>query len=127
LHYVSLTWRVHFYETEGVVLDHSIFDHQGVTSVLTLRDPISRIMSLYWYEHVGWFHGVLKQTSKCNKLSEWVAAWRDGTSWKTDFIKKNPGTVYVEIENYYVKMLIGWKDPTHKIDEHDLEEAKKKY
>lgn len=124
LHMISLSWKVNFFETEGVVLDHSIFDHQGVTSVLTLREPISRILSLYWYEHVGWFDGILKQTSKCKTLSEWVAAWKDGTPWKTEFINKNPGTVYVEIENYYVKMLIGWKDPNHKIDEKDLEEAK---
>ncbi len=68
-----------YFETEGVVLDSRLLEHhQGVTSVLTLREPVNRILSLYWYEHVGWCDGILKQTQKCKSLVEWVAAWRDG-------------------------------------------------
>ncbi len=124
LHLMSRTWRVPVYETEGIVLDQKLFDHHGMTSVITLREPVSRVMSLYWYEHVGWYDGILKQTAKCKTLKEWVTAWRDGSEWKNAFVKKNPGTVYVEIENYYVKMLTGWSDSSHKIDENDYLKAK---
>jgi hypothetical protein len=125
MHAMSKTWRVPYFETEGIVLDsHLLEHHKGITSVLTLREPVNRILSLYWYEHVGWFDGILKQTQKCKSLVEWVAAWRDGAEWKRNFVLKNPGTVYVEIENYYVKMLTGWRDGDHVIDEHDLDRAR---
>lgn len=108
LTYMAAEWHVPYYETEGVVLNRKIIDKNGLLSVTSLRDPVARIMSLYWYEHVGWYDGVLKQTERCKSLKEWVAAWLDGSRWKTDFIAKNPDSVYVEIENYYVKMLSGW-------------------
>jgi len=42
------------------------FDQQAATasllSVITLRDPVDRILSLYWYEHVGWFDGIQVRT-----------------------------------------------------------------
>ena len=79
--------------------------------VLSLRDPIARVMSMYWYEHVGWYDGILHETSRCKTLNTWINAWRDGTTWKNMFMKKNPSNVYVEIENYYVKMLSGWHGP----------------
>jgi hypothetical protein len=125
MHSMSRTWKVPYFETEGIVLDsHLLEHHKGLTSVLTLREPVNRIMSLYWYEHVGWFDGILKQTQKCKTLVEWVGAWRDGAEWKRNFVLKNPGTVYVEIENYYVKMLTGWRDGDHVIDETDFQRAK---
>ena len=55
----------------------------------------------------------------------WVAAWRDGSAWKRGFMAKNPGSVYVEIENYYVKMLSGWRgQPGEHLSEQHLERAK---
>jgi len=75
-------------------------------------------MSLYWYEHVGWYSGVLKQTERCKSLKTWVEAWRDGSKWKDDFITKNPNSVYVEIDNYYVKMLSGWHAKAHNNNVH---------
>jgi len=53
----------------------------------------------------------------------WVNAWLDGSEWKNTFIAANPGNTYIEIENYYVKSLSGWKGVGN-IGEEDLERAK---
>lgn len=116
---VSAQWRVRYYETEGILLPGAIVGMSGVLSVTSLRDPVKRIMSLYWYEHVGWFDGVLKQTGRCKTLRQWVEGWRDGSPWKAAFVLKNPTSVYVEIENYYVKALSGWRSGDGQVtDEH---------
>ena len=106
----SSRWQIPFFETEGPTLN-SQFLNESLFTVTSLRDPIERIQSLYWYEHVGWFHGVKKETEKCKSFRVWVDAWRDGSKWKTEFITENPSSVYVEIENYYVKALSGWTGP----------------
>ena len=66
----SQQWKVPYYETEGIVLPAEVLALPGALTVTTLRDPVSRALSLYWYEHVGWFDGVLKQTSRCKSLRE---------------------------------------------------------
>lgn len=111
-------WHVGFYEVEGLTLDANFLSYKSrdsttssLLSVLTLRDPVERAMSMYWYEHVGWWDGIQKKTEKCHSLTEWISTWRDSSEWKKDFMKKNPKSVYVEIENYYVKMLTGWTGP----------------
>ncbi len=111
-------WHVSLFETEGLSLDKAFLSYGGsssrgqgggaLLSVTTLRDPIERAMSMYWYEHVGWWDGIQKKTEKCHTLADWVATWRDNSDWKASFMLKNPRSVYVEIENYYVKMLTGW-------------------
>lgn len=124
---IAATWHVPYYETEGVVLNRDIIDKKnGLLTVTSLRDPVSRILSLYWYEHVGWYDGVLKQTERCKTLKQWVSAWRDGSYWKIEFMAKNPDSVYVEIDNYYVKMLSGWhgKNTRSRVTEEDLNIAK---
>lgn len=117
---VSAQWRVPYHETEGILLHGSFVGMAGVLSVTSLRDPVKRIMSLYWYEHVGWFDGVLKQTSRCKTLRQWVEGWRDGSAWKASFVRKNPTSVYVEIENYYVKALSGWRSGDGQVTEEHL-------
>lgn len=124
LNQVAKLWHVDYYETEGISLNLDFQKLNGIFTVTTMRNPINRIVSLYWYEHVGWYDGVLKQTSRCKTFKEWVDAWRDGSEWKQNFISKNPRNVYVEIENYYVKMLSGWTGEKE-VDEEDLEKAKK--
>jgi len=53
----------------------------SLLSVITLRDPITRILSLYWYEHVGWFDGIQKNCKKkCATLKEWIDLWRDSST-----------------------------------------------
>eukprot|EP00596_Hydrurales_sp_CCMP1899_P008941 CAMPEP_0119047534 /NCGR_PEP_ID=MMETSP1177-20130426/53646_1 /TAXON_ID=2985 /ORGANISM="Ochromonas sp, Strain CCMP1899" /LENGTH=346 /DNA_ID=CAMNT_0007022249 /DNA_START=245 /DNA_END=1282 /DNA_ORIENTATION=+ len=104
----SNNWKIPFYETEGPSLN-SLFFKEKVLLVTSLRDPIQRVLSLYWYEHVGWYDGVLKETHKCQTLKDWIWGWRDGSIWKKNYITKNPRNVYIEIENYYVKALSGWK------------------
>lgn len=124
---IAATWHVRYYETEGIVLNREIIDKKtGLLTVTSLREPIARILSLYWYEHVGWYDGVLKQTERCKSLKEWVSAWRDGSPWKTQFMSKNPDSVYVEIDNYYVKMLTGWhpRNSRSRVNADDLEAAK---
>jgi len=108
LTYIAAKWHVPYYETEGVVMHPDLMKKSGLLTVTSLREPVSRIMSLYWYEHVGWYSGVLKQTERCKSLKTWVDAWRDGSQWKDEFIAKNPDSVYVEIDNYYTKMLSNW-------------------
>ena len=104
-------WGTTFYESEGPSLN-KVFLDQNLLLVTSLRDPIKRIYSLYWYEHVGWFDGVLHETEKCKSLMTWIEGWRDGSKWKDDFTLKNPGSVYIEVENYYVKALSGWTGPS---------------
>lgn len=107
----TLKWNIPLYETEGPSLNE-LFLNEHLLFVTSIRDPIERILSLYWYEHVGWYDGVLKETHKCKPLNIWIDAWRDGSTWKTEFMIKNPSSVYVEVENYYVKALSGWVGPT---------------
>jgi len=109
LSFIASDWHIPYYETEGVVMKKNLVNHHGLLTVTSLRHPISRILSLYWYEHVGWYDGILKQTNRCKTLQEWTQAWLDGSPWKDKFVAKNPYSNYVEIENYYVKMLIGWQ------------------
>lgn len=124
LTHIAHVWHIKLFETEGLSLDPDFLQVKALLTVTTLRDPVERILSLYWYEHVGWFDGILKETQKCKSLKVWVDAWRDGTDWKTNFMRKNPRNVYIEIENYYVKMLTGWVGP-NPVTEADLDKAKK--
>jgi hypothetical protein len=110
---------VPFFETEGISM-HSDFssryihssdkadDSMSLLSVISLRNPVDRIVSLYWYEHVAWFDEVLRQPAKIKPFHVWVDGWRDGSAFKEDYMKRSPGSVYVEIENCYIKSLIGW-------------------
>ena len=123
LAHASQLWRVPLYETEGLSLDPRFLVPQSLLSVLSIRDPVDRVLSMYWYEHVGWYDGILKQPERCKTLSQWVAAWRDRSDWKSKFISANPRSVYVEIENYYIKMLIGWTG-AEAVGERELEQAK---
>ena len=113
-----------YFESEGISLSRDFKRLEGATTVLSLRHPLDRILSMYWYEHVAWWNEVKKDMSKCSTMKNWVEAWRDGSSWKTEFIKNNPGSTYVEIENYYTKTLSGWKGP-EKVTRDDVEIAKK--
>ena len=123
LQHASARWRVPLYETEGLSLDPRFLLPESLLSVLSMRDPVERVFSMYWYEHVGWYDGVLKQPEKCKSLREWVNAWRDGSDWKRAFMSANPRSVYVEIDNYYVKMLTGWTG-AEAVGEKELEQAK---
>lgn len=109
-----------FFETEGISM-HNDFstkyihssekedDSMSLVSVTSLRNPIDRIVSLYWYEHVAWFDEVLHQPTKLKPFHEWVDGWRDGNAYKEQYMGRSPGSVYVEIENCYIKSLIGWQ------------------
>lgn len=112
-----------YYETEGLVLNPELLQQRDLFTITSLREPISRILSLYWYEHVGWFEGVLRQGERCKTLSQWVEYWRDNSEFKHEFHMKNPGNNYIDIENYYVKMLVGWKGD-RVLTRSDLEQAK---
>lgn len=111
--------------TEGITLDHRFLDLARSISVISLRHPIDRIVSLYWYEHVMWWYGPGKNPSKCRTFSEWVNAWRDGTPWKERILLANPDTTYVEVENYFIKNLLGGSVRQSSIGEPELEQAKK--
>ena len=44
-----------FFETEGLTMPPGVLQVNGMVTVTSLRCPIERILSLYWYEHVAWF------------------------------------------------------------------------
>lgn len=110
-------------ETEGIAIDHHVFRQQGIMSFISLRDPVERIISLFWYEHVLYYLNVEKKPWKASNLWTWVETWRDGHPWKQNFTDHNPRNVYMEIENYYVKMLVNW-DGSFNITREHLEQAK---
>ena len=115
--------RVQFLESEGLNVYKPFLNMPGLLSTISFRDPIERIISLYWYEHVVYYYKVQKTPGKASNLLTWVNTWRDSSAFKQDFIHKNPGNVYVEVENYYVKLLSGWTG-THTLTDSDLEAAK---
>lgn len=122
---IAFRQRVPFYETEGIVLNERLLSIPELFTVITFRDPIARIFSLYWYEHVGWFSGILKQPHRCKTMQEWIAAWKDGSSHKEAILTKFPLNNYVEIENYYVKLLIGYNHNDRRaLTIQDLDRAK---
>ena len=42
---------------------------------------------------MGWYDGILHETHRCKPLAAWVDAWRDGSDWKTAFMRKVGGPV----------------------------------
>ena len=120
---ISRELKVKFLSTEGVVADKCAFA-KNVISFITIRNPIDRIFSLYWYEHVDFYYNIKKEPSKTKQFQVWMEAWLDGSKWKTDINVKHPYENYVEIENYYVKTLIGWKgDENRAINKDDYIKA----
>lgn len=113
-----------YIESEGTSISAQFNYLEGITTVVSLRHPIDRIFSMYWYEHVAWWSEIKKDMSKCSTMKNWVEAWRDGSKWKSEFMKRNPSSTYVEIENYFVKTLTGWKGP-EKVTHDDLDKAKR--
>ena len=100
--------RVDYLETEGLSIDARFLGLRSVITVVSLRDPVRRVLSMYWYEHVGWHDGVTHDHSKLRTLRSWADEWVEGSAWKREFEKKHPGNVYIEVENYFTKMLTGW-------------------
>jgi len=115
--------KVPFWETEGKTIEDQFLMLPGVFTVTSIRHPVQRIFSLYWYEHVGWWDGIAKDHSKMRTMNNWIDEWRDGSEWKRKYMTRFPGNVYVEIENYFVKLFCGWKGPAP-VTEKDLERAK---
>ena len=110
-------------ETEGINLDHRFLNQSGIVSLTSLRHPVERALSLYWYEHVLFYAEVQMQIEKASNMHTWVDYWRDDSIFKQNFTARNPGSVYVEIENCYVKMLTNW-DGKRAITIADLNRAK---
>jgi hypothetical protein len=125
LRLIAIRQKLPFYETEGIVLDQKLLEVKELVTVITLRDPVQRIFSLYWYEHVQWFASVLKQPQRCRKILDWIEAWADSSRFKKKILAKFPFNNYMEIENYYIKLLIGYdyRVPRNLTND-DLEQAK---
>lgn len=97
------------YYTEGITLDNKLLNQQGLMTVTSFRHPIDRIISLYWYEHARFHYE--RDKSKIVTMNDWIDAWADGSNYKRNYILKNPTNVYVEVENYYTKVLSHWRGP----------------
>lgn len=54
-----------------------------------------------------------------------VEAWADGSPWKRQFQSQHPASVYVEVQNYFVKSLAGWTAADGPVGAHTLEAAKR--
>jgi hypothetical protein len=107
---LSYCMRISYFETEGKVLNSQLVSSESnvsLLSVISFRNPIDRIKSLYWYEYVSWYYNVIKKPEKIHSFSEWINSWKDNASHKSSILKKLPRNNYVEIENYYIKLLIG--------------------
>ena len=100
--------RVAYWETEGLSIDPMFLGLRSIITVVSVRDPIRRVLSMYWYEHVGWHDGILHDPAGLRTLRAWVDEWKDDSPWKRDFARRNPGNVYVEVQNYFTKALAGW-------------------
>ena len=100
--------RVAYWETEGLSIDPMFLGLRSIVTVVSVRDPIRRVLSMYWYEHVGWHDGILHDPAGLRTLRAWVDEWKDDSPWKRDFARRNPGNVYVEVQNYFTKALAGW-------------------
>jgi hypothetical protein len=114
---------VQYLETEGISLNNTLLHLPAFMNVISLRHPIHRIESLYWYEHVSYCLLMKRNPKLLYSFEEYINAWRDGAEWKNFFNQKNPGSVYVEVENYYIKMLTGWHGP-QPVNRSDLNRAK---
>lgn len=120
---VSRLLRLKFLSTEGVVVDNCAFA-EDVISFIVIRNPIERIFSLYWYEHVDFYYNIKNQPFKTKSFKVWMEAWLDGSTWKREISNKYSYENYVEIENYYIKTLIGWKgDENRTININDYRKA----
>ena len=116
--------RIKLLESEGITLQASVITSTPSLMTFTmLRQPIARIVSLYWYEHVAWYHDVKKDMRHVSTMLQWVNAWSDGSEWKNAFVAQNPNSVYVEVENYFTKSLIGWRAGQPAISEEDVQRA----
>lgn len=92
----------------------------NILSITSFRHPVNRVISLYWYEHVDYFVNVKKSPRSCYPFVDWVNAWLDGADYKNAIETNYPGNNYIEIENYYVKALIGWQGG--KVEQRSLNE-----
>lgn len=54
-----------------------------------------------------------------------MEAWADGSPWKRQFLAKNPASVYVEVQNYFVKSLSGWTGSQGPASREHLQAAKR--
>lgn len=106
----SYQLHIQFYETEGLVLNPMFLQPPGFMTFISVRDPIDRIISLYWYEHVLFFYGNSSRAKAytVSTLHDWVDTWRDQNPWKQNHTLRNPRNNYIDIENYYVKLLVNW-------------------
>ena len=106
-----------------MVVDNCAFA-EDVISFIVIRNPIERIFSLYWYEHVDFYYNIKNQPFKTKNFKVWMEAWLDGSTWKREISNKYSYENYVEIENYYIKTLIGWKgDENRTININDYRKA----
>lgn len=88
---VGQKFHLRLFESEGKSLNPKILEVENLLSVIAIRDPIDRILSLYWYEHVAWWLDVKHDMSKCRPLHEWVDGWVDGSTFKDNMVRRNPG------------------------------------
>lgn len=95
------------YVTEGDTYNISCFKDQGELLIVTsLRHPVDRILSAYWYEgryRLGERSPGITAPKTVVPFRKWLrAAWREEEAQKEDFRVRR---VWNCIDNYYVKTL----------------------
>lgn len=131
----------HFRKTGGSSLYHSFREHQclqrnipvfgsefpffntntfhvlnSTIFVTTIRHPIERILSMYWFEgrwprtcHKACENNKTKDdTTKVAELEEWIEAIHDQTNQtELGYVRHSGCGQWVSVENYYTRMLLG--------------------
>jgi len=97
----------------GDAVTHGSEKQPLVVTLTTMRHPVERILSLYWYEHVAYWDVDFKnKPERIKALQEWLETWADGSPAKKIIAERTGGrNTYVEPCNYYVKNLGNWNGP----------------
>lgn len=123
----------HLYVTEGDSFNVSCFHDQGEMVMLTtMRHPISRILSSYWFEGINGKSrikkkpepGIADEGGVRLSFSEWVSELRDQYHNLNGEMKRK--RVWVSVDNYYIRTLTSrYRDPLAPITRKDFELAKR--
>lgn len=111
------------YSSELPFFHPKTFEVMGTSVFITaMRNPVDRILSMYWFEG-RWprtcglkceNEKVKNDTTKVADLGEWVEAIHDQRSWgKLKYRRHNGCGQWVSVENYYIRQLLGVDIPKY--------------
>jgi len=63
-----------YFMQEGLTLNERML-HTGLLTMTVLRNPIDRIISLYWYEHADFWIREKQNLTALKPFEDWARAW----------------------------------------------------